>query len=58
VRFEQRDDGSLAMTYSKSAIAVGDILKALSDSGVQILDVASEEPDLEDVFLSLTSSST
>jgi len=54
VCWQRRKGGDLAITYSRSRIVVGDILAAVSQSGVEIRDVTSEEPDLEDVFLSLT----
>ncbi|WP_296476682.1 ABC transporter ATP-binding protein, partial [Roseinatronobacter sp.] len=55
VRQEQRDSGLLALTYRRSVNTAGDILGAVSAAGGVILDVTSEDPDLEDVFLSLTS---
>jgi len=56
VSFEHRADGALALTYSKSRVKVQDILGALSLAGVEICDIAIEEPHLEDVFMALTSS--
>jgi len=32
------------------------VLSALTDAGLAIVDVSTRDPDLEDVFLSLTSS--
>ncbi len=52
---EARDGGVLAFTYSRSKVKVGDILSALSAANVTIRDIASEDPDLEDVFVALTS---
>jgi ABC-2 type transport system ATP-binding protein len=51
---EIRPDGALAVTWRKSRIQAGAILAALHDAGVTITDVATEEPHLEDVFVSLT----
>jgi ABC-2 type transport system ATP-binding protein len=45
----------LALSYRKGQISVEDLLSAVRDAGVSIRDVATEEPDLEDVFLELTS---
>ena len=50
----QRADGSLAFTYSRSAISPGEILDALRLAGVKILDIQTEQPDLQDVFLDIT----
>lgn len=56
VSAEKQPDGRIALTYSRTRISAGDILSAVSASGGEILDVTSQEPDLEDVFLSLTAS--
>jgi ABC-2 type transport system ATP-binding protein len=50
----QRADGTLAFTYSRSAISPGEILDALRLAGVKILDIQTEQPDLQDVFLDIT----
>ena len=50
----QRADDSLAFTYSRSAISPGEILDALRRAGVKILDIQTEQPDLQDVFLDIT----
>ena len=55
VRFDIRPSGDLALTYSRSRVQVSDILDAIGASGIRIKDVASEDPDLEDVFVALTS---
>ena len=49
----QRADGTLAFTYSRSAISPGEILDALRLAGVKILDIQTEQPDLQDVFLDI-----
>lgn len=53
---ETRDGGDLAFTYSRAKVKVEDILAAVAAAGITIRDIASEDPDLEDVFLALTSS--
>jgi ABC-2 type transport system ATP-binding protein len=50
----QRADGTLAFTYSRSAISPGEIFDALRLAGVKILDIQTEQPDLQDVFLDIT----
>lgn len=49
-----RPDGNLAVTYRSEAASVEAVLAAVRAAGVQIKDLSTEEPDLEDVFLSLT----
>lgn len=44
----------LAITYNKERIHAGQVLSAVSDLGFEVVDVATREPDLEDVFLHLT----
>ncbi|KQI68317.1 multidrug ABC transporter ATP-binding protein [Loktanella sp. 3ANDIMAR09] len=53
---EKRANGTLAFTYQSSKIPAGQIIDTVRNAGVTIRDVTSEQPDLEDVFLSLTSS--
>ena len=50
----QRADGTLAFTYSRSAISPSEILDALRLAGVKILDIQTEQPDLQYVFLDIT----
>lgn len=49
-----RDDGRLAISYPPSRVRADQLLDALRGAGVPIRDVASEQPDLEDVFVDLT----
>lgn len=44
----------LAITYNKERTHAGQVLSAVSDLGFEVVDVATREPDLEDVFLHLT----
>jgi ABC-2 type transport system ATP-binding protein len=44
----------LGITYDKRNSDVGAIVTALNQAGVGIVDVSTQEPDLEDVFLKLT----
>jgi ABC-2 type transport system ATP-binding protein len=46
--------GQLVVTYKTEAASVEGVLAAVRAAGVQIRDLATEDPDLEDVFLSLT----
>lgn len=48
----------LEITYDKRRVNAGEVLGAVSDAGLGIVDVSTREPDLEDVFLQLTRSAT
>jgi len=54
VEVERRPNGALAFSYRRSVTSPGDILEAVRDAGLRIRDVATEEADLQDVFLDLT----
>ena len=49
-----RADGHLAVTFKTGETGVEAALAAVKKAGVAIRDLATEDPDLEDVFLSLT----
>ncbi|MGZ8406406.1 MAG: ABC transporter ATP-binding protein [Caulobacteraceae bacterium] len=49
-----RADGSLAVAFKSGETSVEQVLGAIRAGGVRIKDLATENPDLEDVFLSLT----
>lgn len=57
-RAERRDDGKLALSYAPSALTADDMIDAVRSAGLPIRDIAVEVPDLEDVFVSLTSHDT
>lgn len=50
-----RKDGSLAFTYKPRETSAEAVLAAVHAAGIRIADVKTEEADLEDVFLALTS---
>lgn len=56
VTLHRRDGGRLALSYRRGRLPAGQILAALTAAGLTIADIATEEPDLEDVFLALTGS--
>ena len=49
-----RKDGALVLTYNMSEISADDVLSFVRDNGISIMDVRTEQADLEEVFLSLT----
>ncbi|CAN5429709.1 ABC transporter ATP-binding protein [soil metagenome] len=44
----------LTITYAKDKANAGEVLSAVQGMGLQIVDVVTRDPDLEDVFLNLT----
>ncbi len=52
----RRADGSIALSYRRGQTGAEAVLDAVRAAGITIRDVRTEEPDLQDVFLSLTSS--
>ena len=53
-KIEITGDRQLAITYRKDRVNAGQVLAALAADGLGIVDVTTRDPDLEDVFLSLT----
>ena len=51
------DERTLEITYRKDRTNAGRVLASLTSEGLSIVDVSTRDPDLEDVFLSLTSAS-
>lgn len=49
-----RADGSLSITYRTGKHTVTGLLELIAKSGLEITDLRTEEPDLEDVFMALT----
>jgi ABC-2 type transport system ATP-binding protein len=47
-------DRTLAITYRRDVVNAGQVLDALQEHGLGIVDVSTREADLEDVFLNLT----
>ena len=56
VTLERRSDGALVFSYSRAKTSPAAILDSLRVAGVGIRDVKTQEPDLQDVFVSLTQS--
>ena len=48
------DERTLEIKYRKDRANAGQVLSALTGAGLGIVDVSTRDPDLEDVFLSLT----
>ncbi|MCV2891447.1 ABC transporter ATP-binding protein [Ruegeria aquimaris] len=52
---EARTDGTLVLRYHSRQTSAEDVLAAVRAAGIHIRDVRTEQADLEDVFLALTS---
>lgn len=50
----KRPDGTMAFTYKTTETSADIVLDLLKSAGIAIKDLRTEEPDLEDVFLTLT----
>jgi len=55
VDLTRRPSGALAFTYNRATTTAEAILAIAHRAGITIKDVKTEDPDLEDVFLALTS---
>jgi ABC-2 type transport system ATP-binding protein len=53
-KIERKADRVLAITYSKAKANAGDVISAVNEAGLGIVDVSTREADLEHVFLALT----
>ena len=53
-----RPDGALVFSYHRTETRAEAVLDAVRAAGISIRNMTTEEPDLEDVFVSLTSSRT
>ena len=49
-----KNERTIVITYSNDKVNAGEVLAALQDAGLGIVDVSTREADLEDVFLNLT----
>ena len=55
LKCEATGERSLAITFDKDRTNAGEVLALVQGQGFAIVDVSTHEPDLEDVFVSLTS---
>jgi ABC-2 type transport system ATP-binding protein len=51
---KSRNNGAFSVTYRTGQSSVEQVLAAVRAAGLHIKDIATEDPDLEDVFMSLT----
>jgi len=58
IRHEVLEGNRLALTYNRDNVSAGQMLNHVQQAGLTVEDVTTREPDLEDVFVQLTSSDT
>ncbi len=56
IQVQLRNTGQLAFTYASSQTSADAVLDLIRNAGIEIRDITTEQSDLEDVFLALTSS--
>jgi len=47
--------GEIVIRFSPSRLSIGKILQKLQEAAIEIADLSTQESDLEDIFLQLTS---
>ena len=48
------ETNELVVSYEKSSLNISEIIKFLNDQNIKILDISTDDGDLEDVFIRLT----
>ena len=56
VQFISKDNNTITVIYEKNSFKFDDIADFLKSNNIDILDIATEDGDLEDVFVQLTNS--
>ena len=54
IHFKINSNESISITYEKNSLNFGEIINYLSQNNIKILDIITEDGDLEDVFIQLT----
>ena len=54
VKFEINSNDTLSITYEKKSLNFDDIIDYLKLNNIKVLDISTEDGDLEDVFVQLT----
>ena len=54
IRFNVISNDSISVTYEKTSFNFGEVVNYLSKNHIKILDIVTEDGDLEDVFVQLT----
>ena len=54
IKFKFNSNDSISITYEKNSLNFGEIINYLNENNIKILDITTEDGDLEDVFIQLT----
>jgi hypothetical protein len=54
VQFNIDNPNTISVLYEKNSCKFDDIIKCIKSNNIEIIDIATEEGDLEDVFVQLT----
>ena len=54
LNFLSNINNEISISYNKEKIKIEEIIKLIKNKGVEILDISTDEADLEDVFIELT----
>ena len=54
IHFKINSNDSISVTYEKNSLNFGEIINYLDQNNIKILDIVTEDGDLEDVFVKLT----
>ena len=54
INIKSNEINELVISYEKNAINVGEIIKFINDQNIKLLDISTDDGDLEDVFIRLT----
>ena len=54
INFRVNSSDSISVTYEKNSFNFREITNYLSQNNIKILDIVTEDGDLEDVFVQLT----
>ena len=52
--FYINSENSISVTYEKNSLDFGEIIRYMTQNGIEIEDISTEDGDLEDVFVQLT----
>ena len=55
LKIEYLKNNEIAIKYDKTEINIEDIILKIKEKGLEIQDIMTEDADLEDVFIKLTS---
>ena len=54
IQFKISSHNSISVIYEKNSLNFGEIINYLSQNDIKIVDIVTEDSDLEDVFVQLT----